>query len=139
MTDAADLGAHEPGRRFRLASNAYIRAALREAFPGVRVSQEAVETAAAELEAHLDLMIDRGRERYDREIVARRVHGVYPRGWLRGDHVCPERFGMATPNVEEHFRNGSRNTQGDNIPRGNGSGQPALSEVKHEEDAREVA
>lgn len=81
------LAHDEPGRRLRLNSLAYIRLALRAALPGVRVSQEAVEATAKELEGHLTVLIARARERYDRELLARRVHDIYPRGWLRGYHV----------------------------------------------------
>lgn len=100
------LAPDDPGRRLRLASHAYIRLALRAAMPGVRVSQEAVEATAKELEAHLTVLIARARERYDRELLARRVHGLYPRGWLRGYHVeenmlplPPEEITDASPEI----------------------------------------
>lgn len=100
------LAPDEPGRRLRLASHAYIRLALRTAMPGVRVSQEAVEATAKELETHLEVLIARARGRYDRELRARRVHGLYPRGWLRGYHIeenflpmPPEEVPDASPEI----------------------------------------
>lgn len=136
MTANGALGPHDPGRRLRLVSHAYIRKELREALPGVRVTRGAVEAAVAELESRFAELKRDAVARYEREHAARRVHGVYPRGWLRDDHVAPDdpretrsTFG-GVPGIDKAREN----------TRGNELGQRAEDVVKHEqEDAREVA
>lgn len=94
----SQLASDEPGRRLRLCSHAYVRKALREALPGVRVSQDAVEAAAVELDRAFEALVRRARQRYDHELEARRVHGQYPRGWLRDYHLT-EQFLPPEPNL----------------------------------------
>lgn len=70
----------------KLATEAYVRKALREA-TGARVEDAAVAAAVAELERYLGTIVNRVRDLYARECELRRIHGIHPHGRVRDDHV----------------------------------------------------
>lgn len=74
-----------------LVSHAHVREKLREAVTGARVTTEAVETVARELDQIFERIVERASERYNEERCLRQVHGVHPSGYIRVDHVQADR------------------------------------------------
>lgn len=70
----------------RLTSRTYLRARIQQACDA-RVTNDALDAVEPLLGLQFEAMLAALRERYEVEALARRAHKLYPRGYVRVDHV----------------------------------------------------